>query len=124
MAHGSQELVRFKPRAADRHRMPRPMRSTRRSKPAPAILPPVLGLTEAEPLAALLLSRRGAPLVLDGSAVERLGAQCLQVLLAARHTWEADGQPFRIETPSQAFTEAAHIFGASSFAHSVREASA
>ncbi len=88
------------------------------------MLPPVLGLTEAEPLAALLLSRRGTPLILDGSAVERLGAQCLQVLLAARQTWETDGQPFRIETPSHAFTEAAHIFGATSLAHSLAEASA
>ena len=98
-------------------------RATRR-RAAPAVLPAVLDLKEAGPLAALLLTRRGAPLVLDGSCVERVGAQCLQVLLAARQTWEADQQSFQIATPSAAFTEAVAAFGAPSLAHSVSEASA
>ena len=98
-------------------------RATRR-RVAPAVLPAVLGLTEAGPLAALLLTRRGAPLVIDGSAVDRVGAQCLQVLLAAQQTWQADQQSFQIAAPSAAFTEALAAFGASSLAHQVAEASA
>ncbi len=98
-------------------------RATRRRAP-PAVLPAVLDLKEAGPLAASLLARRGAPLVLDGSSVERVGAQCLQVLLAAQQTWQADQQAFQIATPSAAFTEALAAFGASSLVHHVAEASA
>ena len=83
-----------------------------RRRPASAALPAVLDLNAAGPLASVLLARRGSPLVVDGSAVERMGAQCLQVLLAARQTWEADGLSFQLAAPSNAMTEALAAFGA------------
>ena len=75
-------------------------------------LPPALHLTAAAPLAASLTAYRGISLMIDGSAVERLGAQCLQVLLAARNAWAADGHSFSIASPSVALAEALAIFGA------------
>jgi len=59
-------------------------------------LPASLDLPAARPLAAALLARRGRPIVIDASAVGQLGAQCIQVLLSARRTWEADGVPLSI----------------------------
>ena len=54
-------------------------------------LPTALDLPAARPLAAALLERRGQPIVIDGSAVAQVGAQCVQVLLSAKRTWAADG---------------------------------
>jgi chemotaxis protein CheX len=56
-------------------------------------LPEILDLPTARPLARALIERRGRPIVVDGSAVARLGAQCVQVLLSAKRTWGADGVP-------------------------------
>ncbi|MGD0564715.1 MAG: STAS domain-containing protein [Roseiarcus sp.] len=62
------------------------------SEPEGALrLPDCLDLLAATPLARALLERRGAPIVLDGSSVHQLGAQCVQVLLSAKRTWDADG---------------------------------
>ena len=55
-----------------------------------------LDLAAAAPLVATLLERRGKPIVIDGSAVHQLGAQCVQVLLSAKQTWSADGAPLSI----------------------------
>jgi chemotaxis protein CheX len=54
-------------------------------------LPVSLDLPAARPLAAALLERRGKPITIDASAVGQIGAQCVQVLLSAKRTWEADG---------------------------------
>ena len=59
-------------------------------------LPEFLDLAAAAPLVATLLERRGKPIVIDGSAVHQLGAQCVQVLLSAKRTWSADGAPLSI----------------------------
>lgn len=59
-------------------------------------LPEFLDLAAATPLAKTLLERRGQPIVIDGSAVHQLGAQCVQVLLSAKRTWNADGVPLSI----------------------------
>ncbi len=75
-------------------------------------LPAVLDLQAAAPLAAELLGRRGAALTLDGSAVQRLGGQCLQVLLAAQASWMEDAQPLSIANASPEFCAAAALFGA------------
>ena len=90
------------------------MKRPSRRRPAPSALPAILDLNAAGPLTAQLLGNRGAPLVVDGSAVERLGGLCLQVLLAARKTWEADGQSFELVSPSSALAEALVAFGAES----------
>ncbi len=86
--------------------------------PPPAVLPPVLDLRAAAPLAADLLGRRGKPLVIDAAAVERMGGLCLQVLLSARNTWAADGQAFRIQAASTAFTDSLGALGAADLASS------
>ena len=86
-----------------------------------ASLASVLDLTAAGPLAAEFLTHRGTPLMVDGSGVERLGAQCLQVLLCARNAWVAEGQAFSIESPSEAFIEAVAAMGASEFLLSAAE---
>jgi chemotaxis protein CheX len=54
-------------------------------------LPNSLDLPAARPLAAALLERRGKPITIDASAVGQVGAQCVQVLLSAKRTWQADG---------------------------------
>lgn len=54
-------------------------------------LPACLDLPAARPLVKALLERRGKRIVLDGSSVHQLGAQCVQALLSAKRTWAADG---------------------------------
>jgi chemotaxis protein CheX len=80
------------------------------------ILDPVLDLKAAAPLKAALLERRGRPLTLDASHVQRLGALCLQILLAAQNTWadEAldDHTTLAIHPRSDAFDESVRLFGA------------
>ena len=78
-------------------------------------LPQVLDLPAAQTLAAELLTRRGAPAEIDASAVQRVGAQALQVLLSARKTWASDGQDLTVCNPSTDFIEALDLFGAAPF---------
>ena len=78
-------------------------------------LAPVLDLRAAEPLKAELLSRRGEALALDASGVDRPGGLCLQVLLAARKTWAADGLNLRLGFVSEALAEQWAAFGAPDF---------
>ncbi len=59
-------------------------------------LAPVLDMAAAAPLHASLLSLRGSDVTLDGSQVQRIGGQCLQVLLAARRAWRDDGNALEI----------------------------
>jgi chemotaxis protein CheX len=53
-------------------------------------------LPAARPLANSLIERRGRPIVIDASAVSQVGAQCIQVLLSAKRSWETDGVPLSI----------------------------
>lgn len=76
-------------------------------------LPPVLDLIAAPSLLDSLLRRRGQNLALGAGQVQRLGAQCLQVLLAARAAWAADGQTLLLQTPSADFTAALELMGLS-----------
>jgi chemotaxis protein CheX len=78
----------------------------------PLSLAPILDLNAAGPLAEALTERRGQALVLDGSAVQRLGGPCLQVLLSAKATWDADGQSLTLAAPSPEFTAALALMGA------------
>jgi chemotaxis protein CheX len=77
----------------------------------PLVLAESLDLTAAAPLAAELLAARGKPAILDASGVQRLGAQCLQVLLAARALWSTDGLPWRVVDPSPEFADATALMG-------------
>ncbi|MBW4035678.1 MULTISPECIES: STAS domain-containing protein [Acidiphilium] len=67
------------------------------SEPVKLRLDPLLDIKAAAPLYALLRGQRGHDLVIDASAVERIGGQCLQVLLAARASWAADQHGFLVE---------------------------
>jgi chemotaxis protein CheX len=80
--------------------------------PVVLALPAVLDIQAAETLRVQLTGARGQPLTIDGSAVERLGGLCLQVLLAARRTWAADGHSLVVEPASEAFTDQWNAFGA------------
>ncbi|HRD47693.1 MAG TPA: STAS domain-containing protein [Caulobacter sp.] len=78
----------------------------------PLKLGPILGLDQASPLRDALLGRRGAPLTLDASDVERLSGPCFQVLASARVTWDADGKPFAFSSVSPAFENGLALMGA------------
>jgi chemotaxis protein CheX len=78
------------------------------------VLPEVLDLRAAGPLAETLKVRRGGEVEIDGSQVRRLGGQCLQVLLSAQATWEADGGSLRFVRLSPEFLEALALMGADS----------
>jgi chemotaxis protein CheX len=71
----------------------------------------VLDLKAAAPLASSLLALRGSDLAIDSSHVRRLGGQCLQVLLSAKYTWNADEMSLEFVNPSSDFTEALEGFG-------------
>ncbi len=74
-------------------------------------LPEYLELSAATPLARALLERRGEPIVLDASSVQRVGAQCIQVLLSARRTWSADGVALSIVNCAPRMIEDLQLLG-------------
>ena len=76
------------------------------------VLAETLDLREAAPLTAALLARQGRDVAADGSIVRRLGGQCLQVLLSAHASWQADGKSFRVLACSPELTHALEQFGA------------
>jgi chemotaxis protein CheX len=75
-------------------------------------LPSILDLIAAPGLLEAFISRRGDPLIVDGGGVQRLGAQCLQVLLAARAAWAADAQLLTMENLSDEFSATLELLGA------------
>lgn len=74
-------------------------------------LPAVLDLNEATALHGKLMSLRGNALVIDASAVERAGTQCVQVLLAGAKVWEEDKKPFSVAQVSEAFQKTLQLIG-------------
>jgi len=74
-------------------------------------LPAILDLRAATPLANALLASRGRELIIDAAQVQRLGGQCLQVLLSAALTWRADDIPLSISKPSPDFLEGLDLLG-------------
>ncbi|BDA82706.1 chemotaxis protein CheX [Aureimonas sp. SA4125] len=76
-------------------------------------LPAHLDLTAAAPLAERFLAARGEAIAIDASKVERLGGQCLQVLLSAVVTWKADLTPLSIIQPSDGFESGLKLLGLS-----------
>jgi len=75
-------------------------------------LAPVLDGSAAAPLQTLLLAHRGQDVELDAGAVVRMGGQCLQVLLAATRTWQADGHRMRLGNVSDRCRDALSLSGA------------
>ncbi|WP_374469869.1 STAS domain-containing protein [Phenylobacterium sp.] len=82
------------------------------AEPASLDLAPVLDLKAATPLAQALIALRGRDVTVNASAVERMGAQCFQVLLSARNTWAEDGAKFAVTEPSDSFVEILALLGA------------
>lgn len=74
-------------------------------------LPAVLDLVAAHGLLEAVTARRGQALTVDAGAVQRLGAQCLQILLAVRAAWAADEVELRLENPSLEFSAALELMG-------------
>jgi chemotaxis protein CheX len=74
-------------------------------------LPPALDLNAAGPLAEALHKHSGEDLVLDGSRVQRLGASCLQVLLAAARTWANEGAALSLDNPTPRLVEDLRLLG-------------
>lgn len=75
-------------------------------------LPPRLDLAAAGALRDELLKLRGRDVVMDGSGVRHLGGAGLQVLLAARRLWAAEGRSLRLAEPSAALSEGLALMGA------------
>ena len=83
---------------------------------APLMLAEALDVRAAGPLLEAVRARRGGDVELDASRVERLGGQCLQVLLAAKGAWAADGHGFQIINSSTAFKDGCALLGADALA--------
>jgi anti-anti-sigma regulatory factor len=83
-----------------------------RGAPAVSLLPESLDGRAVADFRAELLSRRGADLDLDGSQVVRLGAGCLQQILAAARSWSEDGRRLRVVRPSEALLSNLSTMGA------------
>jgi chemotaxis protein CheX len=71
----------------------------------------VLDLNEASSLHGKLMSLRGADLTIDASGVERVGAQCAQVLMAAKKNWDEDKLNFKFSKVSDAFSKTMQLIG-------------
>lgn len=74
-------------------------------------LAPVLDLNEATALHGKLMALRGADLTIDASSVERVGAQCVQVLMAAKKNWDEDKLTFRFSKVSDTFSKTMQLIG-------------
>ena len=78
---------------------------------ASVTLPTELDIKAATPLATELIAARGKDVAVNAAQVEKVGAQCLQVLLSAAATWASDGHELALEEPSPAFADAIAIAG-------------
>lgn len=83
----------------------------RKSNQATLQLSAVLDLNEASVLRGKLMELRGSALAIDASAVERVGVQCVQVLMAGIKTWEADGKAITFAKASDAFAKTLQLIG-------------
>ncbi|MER2534201.1 MAG: STAS domain-containing protein, partial [Rhizobiaceae bacterium] len=72
------------------------------------------------PEPALRGARRG-PVSLDASLVERLGGQCLQVLLSAATTWAQEGEALSVSCPSENFLADLGLLGLTVDAFNIRD---
>lgn len=71
----------------------------------------VLDLNEATVLHGKLMSMRGSDIIIDASAVDRIGALCAQVLMAGAKSWEQDDLSFGFSKVSDAFARTMQLIG-------------
>ncbi|WP_158814574.1 STAS domain-containing protein [Methylocapsa sp. S129] len=74
-------------------------------------LPEILDITRAGPLAESFRALRGAELAVDAAQVQRIGAQCAQVIMSAVSTWQADDFALCVTEPSPEFRETFSLLG-------------
>jgi chemotaxis protein CheX len=74
-------------------------------------LPDILDLTCAGPLAESFRALRGVELAVDAARVQRVGAQCAQVIMSAVATWKVDEVALCITDPSPEFSETFSLLG-------------
>ena len=77
-------------------------------------LPPVIDVSTAGALKTALVEALGGDMVLDGSAVQRVGGLGVQLLLSAERACQAAGGAFSLLDPSPALSEAVRLIGAQS----------
>ena len=85
--------------------------AARKSAQSTLKLSPVLDLNEASVLHGKLMDMRGKPLSVDASEVERVGVQCVQVLMAGIKAWEEDGKAFAFTKASDGFDKTLQLIG-------------
>lgn len=91
--------------------------------PGRITLAEILDMRAAGPLSAEFAAFRGHGVHVDAGQVRRLGAQCLQVLLAATASWRIEGADVCIVDRSEDFRHGLALFGAESmlFEHDAKE---
>jgi chemotaxis protein CheX len=82
------------------------------TEPRILTLSPHLDLRAAASLKADIEACGGAPIEIDASRVERIGAPCLQVLLAAAKASDANGHGWHIASASESFRDDVRAMGA------------
>jgi chemotaxis protein CheX len=68
-------------------------------------LPAKMDVTRARAFCETLLAKRGSPVQIDASSVEKAGALAIEVLLSGARQWAEDGLSFHIVAVSDAFSE-------------------
>jgi len=74
-------------------------------------LPEQLDMPVAAQLAQSFAALVGEPLAVDGARVQRLGASCAQVMLAAARTWKSEGDALSLQNPSPRLLEDLNLLG-------------
>lgn len=88
--------------------------AAKKAGPGSLKLSAVLDLNEASALHGKLMSMRGSDIVIDASAVDRVGVQCAQVLVAGARLWEDDKKSFSVEKASDAYSKTMQLIGINS----------
>lgn len=76
-------------------------------------LPETLDRRAVAELSPKLLALRGAAIVLDAGSVRKLGTIGFEMLIAARHQWQADGMEIEFRNWSEEAMQALNRIGAS-----------
>ena len=74
-------------------------------------LPEKLNTAAAEPLFRELIAARGNPVSLDAADVVQLGSLCCQVLISAKHSWDADDVGLTLNDVPQPFLDGLESLG-------------
>ena len=73
-----------------------------------------LDSAHAEALRDILLKNQSDDIELDGSAVEQIGGQCLELLMSVRHLWGQNGKSVVLENASKQMIDDLARFGLTS----------